>query len=107
MTAKIKYDFGNGWEFIVTRMADKPKAAPFTCVKSEGGDAMEDCGGVWGLSSIYEELEEWLGQPEKERENFDGELFNWSFDLSTLTEEEARRFLNGPSAEEVTAILQQ
>lgn len=42
------YDFGDGWEHVITRMAE-PKVPGRHCVKTEGPDGIEDCGGAWGM----------------------------------------------------------
>ena len=48
------YDYGDCWEHVVTRMAD-PKVAGCYCVKTEGPDGIEDCGGVWGFEDCEDE----------------------------------------------------
>lgn len=48
------YDFGDGWTHVITRMAD-PKTPGRRCVKTEGPDGIEDCGGPWGLHQCKNE----------------------------------------------------
>ena len=100
--AFIEYDFGDGWEIFVTRMADKATAAPFTCIKSQGYDAIEDCGGPGGLADIYGDLADWLDASKEERAEFESERLDWAFELASLTEEKARALLAPPSSEEIT-----
>lgn len=69
-------------------------------------NAIEDCGGGWGLESICGGLKEWLGMTEQERKDCDSDLLDWAFDMSEMTVAKAHAFLNGPSPEEITAILQ-
>ncbi len=104
--AAIDYDFGDGWKIVVTRMADKAKAKPFTCIKSRGPDAVEDCGGPWGLESLLQELDRWIVASKKERLEFRESLLDWAFELESMTEEKALRLLEGPTAEEITGFLQ-
>lgn len=42
------YDFGDGWDFVITRMAD-PKEPDLRCLKVVGPDGIEDFGGPWDL----------------------------------------------------------
>ena len=100
--ATIDYDFGDGWEIVVTRMADKATAVPFTCIKSQGLDAIEDCGGPGGLAEVYGDLADWLAASKKERAEFESERLDWAFELASLTEEKARALLAPPSSEEIT-----
>ena len=102
----IEYDFGDGWEIFVTRMADKATAAPFTCIKSQGYDAIEDCGGPGGLADIYGDLADWLAASKKERAEFESERLDWAFDLASLTEKKVRALLAPPSAEEITRRIE-
>ena len=46
--ATYTYDFGDGWEHRITRMAD-PKEPDFDCRRTAGPDGIEDIGGPWGL----------------------------------------------------------
>ena len=46
--ASYMYDFGDGWEHRITRMAD-PSKLDFVCTKTSGPDGIEDVGGPWGL----------------------------------------------------------
>lgn len=48
------YDFGDDWQHLITRMAD-PKMPGKYCVKTEGPDGIEDCGGVWRLQECKSE----------------------------------------------------
>lgn len=108
--ATVEYDFGDGWEIGVTRMADKPKEPPFACLKSNGPNAIEDCGGSNGLLEIVEDLKDWMtGDAERGTEYLEVDedglvnILNLYFDLKSLTEEEAQEFIKGPTAEEITA----
>lgn len=92
-----EYDFGDGWEHVVTRMAD-PKTAEIACVKSEGPDGIEDFGGQYRLADFIEAMrkdpkdEEWV------------EAMEWAgFD----DQECLKEYLAGESAEEKTAKLRQ
>lgn len=100
--ATIEYDFGDGWEIVVTRMADKATASPFTCIKSEGLNVIEDCGGPGGLAEIYEDLAHWLDASKEERAEFESERLDWAFELASLTETKVRALLEAPSDEEIT-----
>ena len=105
--AKIEYDFGDGWEISLRRMADKKTAPePFTCLKSEGVDAIDDCGGPWGLLSIARIAGIWLEKGTRSVRN-DDEYENFKWMLCGDEEPESRRkeieaFVAGPSCEEIT-----
>ena len=43
------YDYGDGWEIVVSRMADS-KDDEIACVETAGTNAMEDIGGVGGVA---------------------------------------------------------
>jgi len=59
-----EYDFGDGWDHTVTRMAD-PKVGEIACVASTGPDGVEDIGGPCVLADFIETMrtnpkdEEW------------------------------------------------
>ena len=44
------YDFGDSWHHRITRMTDPKDGTSFGCVKTEGPDGVEDCGGPFGLA---------------------------------------------------------
>ena len=46
-----EYDFGDGWEHVITRMGDVEERS-FECLKTTGPDGEEDCGGCWGLNAL-------------------------------------------------------
>ena len=50
-----EYDYGDGWEIIVTRMAN-PKSDEIACVETTGTNAMDDIGGPPGLEGFIKEL---------------------------------------------------
>lgn len=110
--ATVEYDFGDGWKIGVTRMADKPEEPPFARLKSNGLNASENCEGQNGLFEIVEDLKDWMAGDAERRteyleEDEDGlvNILNQCFDLKSLTGEEAQEFIEGPTAEEITAEL--
>ena len=105
--AKIEYDFGDGWEISLRRMADKKNPPePFTCVKTSGVDGIDDCGGPWGLMSIADLAEKWLKSGTKSIEKDDGyENFKWMLcgdEEPESCREGIAKFAAGPTCEEVT-----
>jgi len=78
------YDFGDDWQMEITVKAIVPKKSEqkkVSCVSGKRNGPPEDCGGVWGYSSLLETLEdedhpdhemmlEWVGG------DFDPEYFN-------------------------------
>ena len=78
--ATIDYDFGDGWE-IVDPDGRQGDGGAFTCIKTQGLDAIEDCGGL-GLAEVYGDLADWLAASKKERAEFESERLigrsNWS-----------------------------
>lgn len=102
----IEYDFGDGWEIKVTRMADRPALAPFSCVKTVGTDAMENCGGVGGLDSICQLSEKVLKDGDKGLDKDDKSLLGWAFGTANpLPREAIQRFLAGPDVAVINARL--
>ena len=88
---KYEYDFGDGWEHDVwlkgMREYNTVEEIGLTFVNGKGMDAIEDCGGVWGLENIIhtlskkrktdeeKEMLEWYGlSPKTDIEYFDKEL---------------------------------
>lgn len=79
-----EYDFGDGWEHVVTLEKILPKDDSIKtpiCVAGRMNCPPEDCGGVWGYANIlkilnqpdheeYEDYLEWLG------EDFNPKYFN-------------------------------
>ncbi len=68
------YDFGDDWIFdiVCQKVSDEvPAVGNHSLLKCKGPDAVEDCGGPWGLMELYdikehydeatEEQKEWLG----------------------------------------------
>lgn len=51
---RYTYDFGADWVHVITRMTD-PKAPGRYCVKTEGPDGIEDCGGARGFQECKDE----------------------------------------------------
>ncbi|HUW05299.1 MAG TPA: plasmid pRiA4b ORF-3 family protein [Williamwhitmania sp.] len=83
-TMIYEYDFGDGWEHVITLEKILPveegRKYP-TCVAGKMACPPEDCGGVWGYAEMlktiqqpehedYNDTIEWLG------ENFEPEYFN-------------------------------
>ena len=83
-TALYRYDFGDGWEHLITLEKIFPAEEKTTypqCIKGKRACPPEDCGGVWGYKNLLEILDdpkheeykcrlEWLG------DNFDAEKFD-------------------------------
>ena len=55
-TILYEYDYGDGWQIEITVLEVKEikKFAPPCVLKSEGGMAKDDCGGVGGLKELGE-----------------------------------------------------
>ena len=82
------YDFGDGWEHVITvekRLPPDPDAHYPVCIAGKRACPPEDCGGVWGYANLleiiqnprheeYEEMMEWLG----------GEFDPAAFDLEVV-----------------------
>lgn len=90
-----EYDFGDGWEHVVTRQAD-PKTPEIACLKSLGPDGIEDFGGPWRLADFIAAM-----RTHPKDSNY-ADLREWHC-LSTA--EELSRFLAGETAEEKTRKL--
>ena len=45
-----EYDFGDGWEHVVTRQTD-PKTPEIACLKAQGPDGIEDIGAPGGFKA--------------------------------------------------------
>ena len=99
---KYEYDYGDGWEIIVTRMAD-PMSDEITCVETVGTNAMEDIGGPPGLEGFIEALKECKLKGTDDDPDYDGDwrIQEWGYD----DPEERRKFLAGPTLEELTKLL--
>lgn len=53
---RYEYDFGDGWEFdiVCQKIADEaPEDGNSQLLKRKGPNAIEDCGGPWGLMDLY------------------------------------------------------
>lgn len=50
------YDFGDGWEFLITvkKVIDDNYPKRITLLDGSGCGICEDCGGVWGLEDLIE-----------------------------------------------------
>ena len=54
-----EYDFGDGWQHILTvqkALEPNPKGKYPTCVKGKNACPPEDCGGIWGYAELLEVL---------------------------------------------------
>jgi hypothetical protein len=83
-----EYDFGDGWEHIITLgdiLTADPEVDYPICIKGKRNCPPEDCGGPWGYQSMlevlknpdheeYEMFEDWLG--EMYIDKFDPERFD-------------------------------
>ncbi len=106
--AVFEYDYGDGWKILITRMADRKNIAPYTCIKSEGMNAIEDCGGSWGLERARFLLERFLANSSLEMNEDDECYFNWL--VGDLDEEEelrqrAEKILHTPTRDEINELL--
>ena len=57
------YDFGDGWEFLITvkKVIDDNYPKRITLLDGSGCGICEDCGGVWGLEDLIEnEDNDWV-----------------------------------------------
>lgn len=102
--AKLEYDFGDGWEIGISRLADKKTAAPFTCLKTVGMDAMDDCGGPGGLAQIVAGLK-LVAANKPIKDSYLKETLAWVIGDKPLTPASAAAFLSGPDAAAITARL--
>ena len=97
-----EYDYGDGWEISVTRMAD-PKTGEIACVETRGTNAMDDIGGVPGLEGFIKALKKCkLKGTEDDPEDDRGwPIADWGYD----DPEKRKKFLAGPTTDELTQIL--
>ena len=97
------YDYGDGWEIVVSRMADS-KDDEIACVETVGTNAMEDIGGVGGLEEFTELLKNCKIESEDEiTDDTDWRISEWGYDDPTRR----AAFLNGPTLEELTKKLRE
>ena len=95
------YDYGDGWEIVVSRMADS-KDDEIACVETVGTNAMEDIGGVGGLAEFIELLRKCKIKSEAEiTDDTDWRISEWGYDDPAAR----AAFLNGPTLEELTKKL--
>ena len=90
-----EYDFGDGWQHVITRQAD-PKTPEIACVKSSGPDGIEDFGGQWRLAAFIEAMRT---NPESEEY---AETREWA---SLDTAEDLKKYLDGESLGQKTKKL--
>ena len=97
-----EYDYGDGWQIIVTRMAD-PKPDEIACIETAGTNAMEDIGGPPGLDGFTEALKACKLKGTDDDPDYDGDwrIQEWGYD----DPEERRKFLAAPTLEELTKLL--
>jgi hypothetical protein len=97
-----EYDYGDGWEISVTRMAD-PKSCEVACLETCGTNAVEDIGGVGGLAEFTKTLKKCkLKGTEDDPEDDSGwPISDWGYD----DPEVRKKFLDGPTTDELTQIL--
>ena len=97
-----EYDYGDGWEIALTRMAD-PKSCEVSCVETCGTNAVEDIGGVGGLAEFTKALKKCkLKGTEDDPEDDSGwPIADWGYD----DPEVRKKFLDGPTTDELTQIL--
>lgn len=106
--AKFLYDYGDGWEVEITRMADRKNAGMFECVKCEGINAYEDIGGCWRLNDAEEMCEKILADPSERKKlnQEESELLEWlGGDNEKHFVANLCCFLAVPSLEDITEIL--
>lgn len=97
------YDYGDGWEIVVSRMADSNDDT-VACVETEGTNAMEDIGGVGGLEEFTKLLKNCTIKSEGEiTKDTDWRIAEWGYYDSA----ERAAFLNGPTLEELTSKLRE
>jgi hypothetical protein len=95
------YDYGDDWEIAVTRMADT-KSDEVVCLETQGTDAMEDIGGVWGLAEFTELLANCTIKSEDEiTKDTDFRISEWGY----YDPSEREAFLRGPTPDELTYRL--
>ena len=101
---EYEYDYGDGWIVIVRRMSD-PKSDEIACVKTVGTNAMEDIGGVPGLEEFTNALRrcKLKGAEDELIDDEDWPIAEWGYD----DPEQRRKFLEGPSLEELTGLLRE
>ena len=99
---EYEYDYGDGWIIIVRRM-ENPKSDEIACVETVGTNAMEDIGGVSGLEGFTKALEKCKLKGTEDDPEYDGDwrIVDWGYD----DPEKRRKFLEGPSLEELTKLL--
>ena len=96
------YDMGDGWDHLITRMAD-PKAPGTRCTKTSGTFGIDDIGGSWGLVEFTEKLKEYDKNPKAKL----GDEFFQTLEWSGFDDEGARKeFLKCPNVQELTDMLQ-
>ena len=97
-----EYDYGDGWEISVTRMAD-PKTDEIACVETRGTNALDDIGGVSGLDGFTRALKKCKlkGTEDDPKDNSGWPIADWGYDDS----EKRKKFLAGPTTDELTQIL--
>ncbi len=102
--AMMEYDFGDGWEIRLLRLADKVvKDASSLCFKSVGMDAIEDCGGTYGLAQFAEIYQKIIDG--KKLTNDEREQLRWWHGTSKLSVDQAKDRLAGPTPEVVSSRL--
>ena len=97
-----EYDYGDGWEISVTRMAD-PKTDEIACVETRGTNALDDIGGVSGLDGFTRALKKCKleGTEDDPKDNSGWPIADWGYD----DPEKRKKFLAGPTTDELTQIL--
>jgi hypothetical protein len=96
------YDYGDGWEIIVTRMA-APKLSDVACIETRGTNAIEDIGGVGGLEEFTKALKKFKlkGREDDSEDNSGWPIAEWGYDDPEVRE----KFLAGPTTDTLTQIL--
>lgn len=96
------YDMGDGWDHLITRMAD-PKDPGTRCTKTSGTFGVDDIGGSWGLVNFTKKLKMYDKNPDAKLGKDFMELLEWSgFDDAGARKE----FLECPNIQELTDMLQ-
>lgn len=96
-----EYDFGDSWTHRITRMAD-PKVDEVACVKTTGVMGIEDIGGSGGLMNFIYDLREYDANPKRKPDDGFMEMLEW---MECEDEEERKRVLMEPTAEQVTQLI--